>query len=125
MLEHFADPERRRLLHDRRRQRRRSSPGSRTCKDTPTPSGNSAAALGLLRLARSRARARYENAAAGVIEPAGALAARHPTGFGHLLQAIDFRLAPAREVAIVAPGAGSDSRTHSSGRSEAGFVPTR
>jgi uncharacterized protein YyaL (SSP411 family) len=31
------------------------------------------------------------------------LAARHPAAFGHLLQAIDFYLAPVREVAIVGP----------------------
>jgi uncharacterized protein YyaL (SSP411 family) len=31
------------------------------------------------------------------------LAARHPTAFGHLLQAIDFYLASVREVAIVGP----------------------
>ena len=33
------------------------------------------------------------------------LASRHPHAFGHLLQAVDFYLAPVREVAIVGPSA--------------------
>ena len=107
MLEHFADPDGAGFFTTAAD----ATPlvaRIKDLQDTPTPSGNAAAALGLLRLARLSGEARYETAAAGVIEPAGTLAARHPTGFGHLLQAIDFRLAPAREVAIVAPGAGSD-----------------
>ena len=77
-------------------------------EDTPIPSGNAAAALGLLRLARLSGEARYERAAGGVVELYGPLVGQHPQAFGHLLQAIDFQLAPAREVAIVAPG-GSDA----------------
>ena len=34
-----------------------------------------------------------------------AIAPQHPTAFGHLLQALDFQLAPVKEVAIVGPGA--------------------
>jgi uncharacterized protein YyaL (SSP411 family) len=70
-------------------------------EDSPTPSGNSAAALGLLRLARLSGQHRYEEAAIGVMRLHGPLAARHPSAFGHLLQAIAFYLAPAREVAVV------------------------
>ena len=77
-------------------------------QDAPIPSGNSAAALGLLRLARLSGDTRYERDAGGVVELYGPLAARHPSAFGHLLQAIDFQLAPAREVAIVAPGGEDD-----------------
>ncbi len=32
------------------------------------------------------------------------IAARHPASFGHLLLALDFHLAPVREIAIVGPG---------------------
>ena len=32
-----------------------------------------------------------------------AIAPQHPTAFGHLLQALDFHLAPVKEVAIVGP----------------------
>ena len=47
-------------------------------EDTPIPSGTSAAALGLLRLARLTGEARYEDAALGVDRAAAPVAARHP-----------------------------------------------
>ncbi len=80
-------------------------------EDTPIPSGNSAAALGLLRLARLSGEAEYERQAAGVLALHGELASRHPAGFGHLLQALDLFLSPSREVAIVGgSGAGPLTR---------------
>jgi uncharacterized protein YyaL (SSP411 family) len=75
-------------------------------EDAPIASGNSAAALGLLRLARLSGEDRFEQAAVGVLRLHGPLAARHPSAFGHLLQALDFSLAPVREIAII--GAGDD-----------------
>ena len=78
-------------------------------EDTPIPSGNSAAALALLRLARLSGRAEYEEQALGVLRLLFALAARHPLAFGHLLRAADFYLAPVKEVAIVGQGAGADA----------------
>jgi uncharacterized protein YyaL (SSP411 family) len=70
--------------------------------DTPIPSGNAAAAFGLLRLARLTGEAAYEDRARGVIALLHPIAARHPLAFGHMLQAIDFALADdVREVAIV------------------------
>jgi uncharacterized protein YyaL (SSP411 family) len=69
--------------------------------DHPIPSGNSAAAFGLLRLAALSGERKYEHAAEGVLrlfaEPAG----RQPEAFGHLLRAIDFQLAATKEVALV------------------------
>jgi uncharacterized protein YyaL (SSP411 family) len=71
-------------------------------EDTPTPSGNAAMALGLLRLARLTGEDVYEQQARGVIALLHPLAARHPLAFAHLLRAIDFLLADdVREVAIV------------------------
>jgi uncharacterized protein len=71
-------------------------------EDTPIPSGNSAMALGLLRLARLTGEAAYEERARGVIALLHPIAARHPLAFAHLLQAIDLLLADdVREVAIV------------------------
>ena len=65
----------------------------------------SSAALGLLRLAALTGEARYEERRArrrcALLH---AIAPQHPTAFGHLLQAIDFHLAPVREVALVGPG---------------------
>jgi uncharacterized protein len=70
--------------------------------DTPIPSGNAAAAFGLLRLARLTGEAAYEDRARGVIALLHPIAARHPLGFGHMLGAIDFALADdVPEVAIV------------------------
>ncbi|HEV7773242.1 MAG TPA: thioredoxin domain-containing protein [Conexibacter sp.] len=71
-------------------------------EDTPIPSGNSAMALGLLRLARLTGHAAYEERARGTIALLHPIAARHPLAFAHLLQAVDFLLADdVREVAIV------------------------
>ena len=81
-----------------------SSPARRKdLEDTPIPSGNSAAAFGLLRLALLSGEGKYERHALGVLRLLYPLAARHPHAFGHLLRAADFYLAPVREVAIVGP----------------------
>ncbi len=72
-------------------------------EDSPIPSGSSAAAYGLLRLALLSGEGKYERHALGVLRLLYPLAARHPPAFGHLLRALDFYLAPVREVAIVGP----------------------
>ncbi len=69
--------------------------------DAPIPSGNSAAAFGLLRLALLSGESKYEQHALSVLRLLYPLAGRHPQAFGHLLGAADFYLAPVREVAIV------------------------
>jgi hypothetical protein len=82
-------------------------------EDSPIPSGNSAAALGLLRLSRLSGEGRHERAARGVLRISGPVALRFPVGFGHLLQALAFDRGPVREVAIVgeaADGAGPLAR---------------
>ncbi len=72
-------------------------------EDSPIPSGNSAAAFGLLRLALLSGEAKYERYALGALRLLFPLASRQPVAFGHLLRAADFYLAPVREVAIVGP----------------------
>ncbi|HEY1591350.1 MAG TPA: thioredoxin domain-containing protein [Solirubrobacteraceae bacterium] len=72
-------------------------------EDSPVPSGNSAAAFALLRLALLSGDGKYERHALGVLRLLFPLAARHPLAFGHLLRAADFYAAPVREVAIVGP----------------------
>ncbi len=74
--------------------------------DHPIPAGNSAAALGLLRLAALTGEHDYEKWAVGVLRLLYPAAIRHPEGFGHLLQALDFHLEQTKEVALVAPGDG-------------------
>jgi len=75
-------------------------------EDAPIPSGGSAAAFGLLRLAALTGEARYEDHAVSHLRLLHEIAPRHPTAFGHLLQAIDFHLAPVREVALAGEPAG-------------------
>jgi uncharacterized protein YyaL (SSP411 family) len=72
-------------------------------EDSPIPSGNSAAAFALLRLALLSGEGKYERHALGVLRLLVPLACRHPLAFTHLLRAADFYLAPVREVAIVGP----------------------
>jgi uncharacterized protein len=72
-------------------------------EDSPIPSGNSAAAYGLLRLALLSGEARYETHALGVLRLLAPIVARYPLAFGHVLQAFDFYLSRVREVAIVGP----------------------
>src|SRR5579884_691628 len=74
-------------------------------EDSPIPSGNSAAAVGLLRLALLSGEGGYERHALGVLRLLYPLATRHPLAFGHLLRAADFHLAAVKEVAIVGPEA--------------------
>jgi uncharacterized protein YyaL (SSP411 family) len=78
-------------------------------EDSPIPSGNSAAAFGLLRLALLSGEGKYERHALGVLRLLYPLATRHPQAFGHLLQAADFYLAPVHEVAIVGPREEADA----------------
>jgi uncharacterized protein YyaL (SSP411 family) len=75
-------------------------------EDAPIPAGGSSAALGLLRLAALTGEHRYEEAAAEQLALLHEIAARHPTAFGHLLQALDLYLAPRREVALAGTGPG-------------------
>ncbi len=102
MIERFADPERGGFFttsddHEQLIARRKD------IDDHPIPAGNSAAAYGLLRLAALTGEHRYAAQAEGVVALHGRVAATHPQAVGHLLRAIDFHLAPVREVALVAP----------------------
>jgi len=71
--------------------------------DHPIPSGNSAAALGLLRLGALTGDGRFSDAGEGVLRLFSQAASSHPEAFGHLLRAVDFHLGPQREVALIAP----------------------
>jgi uncharacterized protein len=108
MIERFADPERGGFYttavdHEPLAARRKD------LEDSPIPSGNSAAAMGLLRLALLSGEGKYERHALGVLRLLFPLAARHPQAFGHLLLAADFYLAPVKEVAIVGPQPEADA----------------
>jgi hypothetical protein len=70
-------------------------------EDHPIPSGNASAAYGLLRLAALSGEAGYGERAVGVLRLLHGPATQYPQAFGHLLQALDFHLAPVKEVALV------------------------
>jgi uncharacterized protein len=79
-------------------------------EDNPIPSGGSSAALGLLRLAALTGEQTYAAAAEGHLQLLHELAPKHPTAFGHLLQALDFHVNPVREVALVGDDDGALAR---------------
>jgi uncharacterized protein YyaL (SSP411 family) len=68
--------------------------------DNAVPSGNSAAADVLLRLAHLTGEPAYERTGAGALRLVRDAMAGTPSGFGHALCAFDLYLGPVREVAI-------------------------
>jgi hypothetical protein len=102
MIELFADPERGGFFTTGSGAEQLAA-RRKDLEDSPIPSGNSAAAFGLLRLALLSGDGRYERHGLGVLRLLFPMAARHPLAFGHLLGAADFYLAPVKEVAIVGP----------------------
>jgi uncharacterized protein len=72
-------------------------------EDSPIPAGASSAAMGLLRLAQLTGSEEYERHAVSVLRLLADIAPRHPTAFGHLLQALHWHLSPARPIACPVP----------------------
>jgi uncharacterized protein len=105
MIERFADPDRGGFFttahdHEGLIARRKD------VEDHPIPSGNSSAALGLLRLAALTGELEYERRAVSVFRLFHRIAARHPQAVSHLLRALDFHFAAVQEVALVSPASG-------------------
>jgi len=69
--------------------------------DNATPSGNSVAAMLLLRLGVILGNDRYRNLAVAVLGESAETAQRFPTGFGYALAALDFHLSSPKELAII------------------------
>jgi uncharacterized protein YyaL (SSP411 family) len=106
LIARFADPERGGFFttasdHEALIARRKD------LEDAPIPSGGASAALGLLRLAQLSGEREYERHAVSVLRLLHEIAPRHPTAFGHLLQALHWHLAPARPIACAVPVGGS------------------
>jgi uncharacterized protein YyaL (SSP411 family) len=74
------------------------------------PSGGSAAAEALTRLARLTGDAKLQASADQLLASIGPLLGSHPLGFGNWLSAMELRQAPAREVAIVGAPAAPSTR---------------
>ena len=73
----------------------------RNIYDNALPSGSSAAASVLLRLARLTGNGDYERPAASALRSAEEVMIRYPLGFGHSLCALDFYLSQPKEIAVV------------------------
>jgi len=69
--------------------------------DNATPSGNSVAAIVLLRLAAFTGRENYRLLATALLREISDQIRRYPSGFGYALSAVDFLLSTPKEVAIV------------------------
>jgi len=78
--------------------------------DGAHPSGNSVAALNLLRLARMTGNGRFEKTAADLMRAFSGPVSRHPVAHTQLLIALDFTLSPGTEIVIAGDPKGDDVR---------------
>ncbi len=72
-------------------------------EDAPIPAGGSSAAMGLLRLAQLIGERRYAHHATSTIDLVHPIAVKHPTAFGHMLQAMHWSVSPMRPIACALP----------------------
>jgi hypothetical protein len=72
-------------------------------QDNAVPSGSAMAATVLLKLAAWTGEGRYRDAAESALRVVEPYLGRYPTGFAQWLSALDFALAPVREIAIAVP----------------------
>lgn len=77
---------------------------TRPTYDGAEPSGNSIAALLLLRLSRTLNNPEYYHRAVQVLEANAGLMQRAPQGYLKMLCAVDFALGPGNEIALLFPG---------------------
>jgi uncharacterized protein YyaL (SSP411 family) len=73
--------------------------------DNATPSGNSVAALVLIKVALFTGRENYRNLATATLREIADQARRYPSGFGYALSAVDLLLSTPKEVAIIGSNA--------------------
>jgi uncharacterized protein len=69
--------------------------------DSATPSGNSVAAVALLKLGLLTQENRYQRCATTILRTMREVMAKYPSAFGYLLSALDFYLSEPKEIAIV------------------------
>ncbi|MFQ6114663.1 MAG: thioredoxin domain-containing protein [bacterium] len=79
--------------------------------DGAIPSGNSVAALNLLRLGRITANEEFEKKAAAIGQAFTNQVKRAPIGYTQLMNAIDFAVGPSYEVVIAGDSKAADTRT--------------
>jgi hypothetical protein len=78
--------------------------------DNATPSGNSLACCGLLRLSKLTAQEGWAKCATRILEMAALPMSRHPSAFGNLLCALDFTLSRPREIAVAGDPASRETQ---------------
>ena len=93
-------------------------------QDGAIPSGNSMAALGLLRLAKLTGEARFAEAGAGAVRAFGEYLERAPAAFHMMLAALDFHLDAPVEIAVVGDPAAPATR-EALRAVDAEFVPNK
>jgi len=69
--------------------------------DNATPSGNSVAAMALLKLGLLTQEQEYTRRAVAILRALRSAMSRHPSAFGYLLTVLDFYLSEPKEIAIV------------------------
>jgi uncharacterized protein YyaL (SSP411 family) len=69
--------------------------------DNAIPSGNSVAAMALLKLSLFTGETGYQRSALGILRMMQTAVKRYPNGFGYLLCALDFYLSEPKEIAII------------------------
>jgi uncharacterized protein len=92
--------------------------------DGATPSGNSAAALNLVRLSRFTGDMQFESAARDVIDAFGAQVARAPMAHCGLLLAVEYLLGPSFEI-VLSGNRGAEDVAALSAALETVYVPAR
>jgi len=123
MIDHFADGERGGFFSTASDQEALIA-RRKELEDTPIPSGASSAASALLRLAQLTGERSYERHAVSVLRLLHEIAARHPSSFGHLLQATHWYLAPARPLSCPVPARYRPAQ-ELTGSTDSGPAPTR
>ncbi|HKP85690.1 MAG TPA: thioredoxin domain-containing protein [Blastocatellia bacterium] len=71
--------------------------------DNATPSGNSVAAMALLKLGLMTGEQDYQRFATVILRTMRQAMSRYPSAFGYLLSALDFYLSEPKEIAVIGP----------------------
>jgi len=79
--------------------------------DNATPSGNSVAAIALMKLRLLTEESKYQRCAATILRTMRQTMAKYPSAFGYLLAALDLYLSEPKEIAIIAEPDSHEARS--------------
>ena len=99
MVDHFRHPQA--GFYDTRDDHEDLLVRPKDIQDNATPSGNSLAALALLKLAAYTGRSDWRDLSEEMLRSVSTVAVRYPTAFAQWLTALDFALGPVQEIAIL------------------------